>query len=612
MISMFTTMVVMKGMRDLWNNATKYATEYYDQLNEIQVVTMKSDTDIDNLSQKYREMARQMSVSSKEIASAATTFYRQGLDDADVEKRLTYTTQFAKVAAVDFNQAAELITATANSMSNDIQGDIQRVVDVFVYLGDNAGTSGQEVATAMQKVAAAAGTFGVSFEWLGAYIATISETTRQAAEVVGTSLNSIISRLHSIRTTGYNQEDETKINDVAKALKTIDVELLDQEGNWRDMTDIFNDIAEQWDTMTDKQKSYIATTIAGVRQQNSFMALMNDLSKGLEGGSRAWELYAGAMQASGTVTEKYEIWEQSVEAANGRLQASLEELYASLWSGQRQTAITNFATGFIDGFNAINKVTGGLAPLIVVLGGLTAAMIAAGGATKVFSTALGVLEKHPIIVWATVATVGITALISIIGTFLSTSERAYAEATENLEKSQQRLTNFTDLKSQLAGMQTELDNGTKKLSDYTGLLASLSAISPTAASAVEGLRSGALTTAEAFGILNQELEALISNEERISQQEFAKAMRNYQVPDELKNATEDYKSGLRVLRNYGVTRESSVGERNQGIYEALLRNPTLLGSAREDYLNVYGEQFSDVLNQLLKKYDDDITKVLNS
>ena len=164
MISMFSSMVIMKGMRDLWNNATKYATEYYDQLNEIQVVTMKSDTDIDNLSQKYREMARQMSVSSKEIASAATTFYRQGLDDADVEKRLTYTTQFAKVAAVDFNQAAELITATANSMSNDIQGDIQRVVDVFVYLGDNAGTSGQEVATAMQKVAAAAGTFGVSFE----------------------------------------------------------------------------------------------------------------------------------------------------------------------------------------------------------------------------------------------------------------------------------------------------------------------------------------------------------------------------------------------------------------------------------------------------------------
>lgn len=52
-----------------------------------------------------------------------------------------------------------------------------------------------------------------------------------------------MARLHSIKAKGYNDEDLTRINDVAKALGTIDVALMDNEGNWRDMSDIFIDIA---------------------------------------------------------------------------------------------------------------------------------------------------------------------------------------------------------------------------------------------------------------------------------------------------------------------------------------------------------------------------------
>ena len=382
-VSMFSTMVLMRGMRELWSNATSYAKDYYDQMNEIQVVTMKSDEQISNLSTQYRQMAKEMSVSSKDIASAATTFYRQGLSDSQVEQRLKYTTQYAKVAATDFNTAADLITATANSMGDQIQGNIQRVTDVFIYLGDHAGTSAEEVGTAMQKAAASAGQFGMSFEWLGAYIATVSETTRQAAEVVGTSFNAIIARLHTIRTTGYNQEDETKINDVAKALGTLDIALLDNQGNWRDMTDIFNDVASKWDSLDGKQKSYIATTMAGTRQQNTFLALMNDLSKGVEGGSRAWELYEGAMNSAGTTMQKYEIWSQSVEAAQGRLNASLEEMYNTFVSGDLIKGVTDFGARFVENFTAATKATSGLNILVPILGGVavafSAATVSAGG-----------------------------------------------------------------------------------------------------------------------------------------------------------------------------------------------------------------------------------------
>jgi len=102
-------------------------------------------------------------------------------------------------------------------MSEDIQGNIERIVDVFLYLGDTAATSGEEIGKAMQKASASATEFGLSFEWLGTYIATVAEQTRQAPESIGNAFNSMLARLHNIKQKGFNEEDETKINDVAKA-----------------------------------------------------------------------------------------------------------------------------------------------------------------------------------------------------------------------------------------------------------------------------------------------------------------------------------------------------------------------------------------------------------
>ena len=259
-----------------------------------------------------------MSVSATEVAKAAVEFWRQGLGEDETEKRLKASIQYAKISAMEFDEAAELITAATNTM----EVSAQHVADIFAYLGDASASGADEIGIAMQKASASAVEFGLSFEWLGAYIATISEKTRQAPEVIGTSLNSIMARLHSIKAKGYNEEDATQINDVAKALATIDVALLDNEGNWRAMSDIYTDIAEKWDTLDSKTKSYIATTMAGTRQQNYFLALMNDMSKGIEGGSRAYELYTGAMNAAGTAAQKYTVWQESVEAAQNRLTAA--------------------------------------------------------------------------------------------------------------------------------------------------------------------------------------------------------------------------------------------------------------------------------------------------
>lgn len=125
-------------------------------MNEIRVVTGKSEQDAERIGASYRKLAKDMKVTSTELSQAAITFYRQGLSDGEVNKRLQAVTKYAKIANIEFEKAAELVTSTTNSMGVEVN----KVIDVFLTLGDSAATSGEEIGKGMQKAAAAAATFG--------------------------------------------------------------------------------------------------------------------------------------------------------------------------------------------------------------------------------------------------------------------------------------------------------------------------------------------------------------------------------------------------------------------------------------------------------------------
>lgn len=303
------------------------------------------------------------------------------------------------------------MTAATNAM----EVEASKAVDVFTYLGDASASGADEVGIAMQRASSSALEAGVSFEWLGAMVATVSEKTRLQAEVIGTSFNAMFSRYQSIKTKGYNEEDETKINDIAKALDTIDVKIIDGANNWKSFSGILQEVALQWDGLDGKTKAYITTALAGSRQRDRLLALLNDMAKGAEGGSRAFELYAGAMEAAGESNAKYAIWLESVKAAQDGFANSQERLQAALMPA---TAIKGYYDGFaglLDMFTlGIEKTDGWtlkLPALIAGVGGLYVAVTRLGPALKsIFMGGLS-MSKIGLIVGALGA---IASLVTII------------------------------------------------------------------------------------------------------------------------------------------------------------------------------------------------------
>ena len=117
---------------------------------------------------------------------------------------------------------------------------------------------------------------------------------------------------------GLSQEDFSNLNEVEQVLKAVGIAVRDSVDNFRAVDDIVDDISEKWTSFTDVQKSGIATAVAGTRQRENFLMLMENMDLVAK-----YEKIAA--ESAGTAAKKMEAYTSGVEAAQKRLTASLEK-----------------------------------------------------------------------------------------------------------------------------------------------------------------------------------------------------------------------------------------------------------------------------------------------
>lgn len=109
--------------------AKRFVLEFDAAMTEIQMVTLKTDAALANLGDGLIQTAIDMKVSVSDVTSAATTLYRQGLDDDEVAVRMEDVIKFAKVASIKTDEASKIITT---ALSNNLVSSSQEAMDVLV------------------------------------------------------------------------------------------------------------------------------------------------------------------------------------------------------------------------------------------------------------------------------------------------------------------------------------------------------------------------------------------------------------------------------------------------------------------------------------------------
>lgn len=115
------------------------------------------------------------------------------------------------------------------------------------------------------------------------------------------------------------------------------INVLDMNGNLRDMGEVMEEIGGKWGDLTREQQVYLAQTMAGQRQYNNLLALFDNF----EQYNKALNT---AQNAAGTLQEQQDIYMESTAAHLEVLRASVEDIYDSL-------ADTDSINGLIDGLS---------------------------------------------------------------------------------------------------------------------------------------------------------------------------------------------------------------------------------------------------------------------
>lgn len=286
-------------------------------MTETAVVTDFKVSDMWGMLPEYTKVANELGATTQGAYETMTLYYQQGLNQQQAFELGAETMKMARIAGLDYAETTDMMTAALRGFNMELdEVSAKRVNDVYSKLAAITASDTEELGTAMQRTASIAHSAGMSFEGTTAFLAQAIETTREPAENLGTAMKTIVARFQEMKENPLEitevEGEEVSYNKVDKALQSIGVSLKDTNGQFRELDQVFLDISQRWDSLSQTQQRYIATTAAGSRQQSRFIAMMSNYD-------RTIQLVEAANNSAGASDEQFGKTMDSLESKLNKL-----------------------------------------------------------------------------------------------------------------------------------------------------------------------------------------------------------------------------------------------------------------------------------------------------
>lgn len=358
-----TRMFDYNGVYRILNRITQGLRQLVQQVNELdvamfnlQVVSGDSRQEVSSLINDYGKLAQQLHTTTTQIAASANEWLRQGYEAGQANELIKASTYLSKLGMIEAGQATTYLTSMIKGFKLEA-ADAVNIVDKLTAVDMEAAVSAGGIAEAMRNVATTAQLAGLSIDKTIGYLSTMIEVTQRDPSSMGMALRTVLARYGNVKAgtftnmTGIESSDADleNVNDIEKVLGKVGIRIRENAQEFRDFGDVIDELSEKWQKYDSVTKNAIATAMAGVRQRESFLVLM-------ENKDRADELEDVSSLSRGTADTKYAAYEQTLMAAKADLQASLQSLAKSIQDSGLLVAFTKLANILVKmvvpGFNA--------------------------------------------------------------------------------------------------------------------------------------------------------------------------------------------------------------------------------------------------------------------
>lgn len=382
---------ILHGFMGSIQHAYYYAQDLNESLNNIRIVTSNSTDEMAKFAKQANAAAKSLSTTTTQYTDAALIYYQQGLNDKQVKERTDVTMKMANVAGESAQTVSDQMTAVWNNFDDGSQS-LEHYADVLTALGAATASSTSEITEGLEKFAATANTVGLSYEYATSALATVTATTRQSADVVGTSFKTLFARIQGLQL-GDTLDDGTDLNKYSKALASVGISIKEENGEMKKMDTILDEMGAKWGTLAKDQQIALAETVAGVRQYTQMIALMDN-----------WDFFKENLEtannSTGALQEQADIYAESWEAASKRVKAAAETIYSDLLNDDFFISLTDGLAKVLEGVDGLIKGLGGVPGILGIIGTVSTRVfktqIASGikGFTESISGMFGGKEKE--------------------------------------------------------------------------------------------------------------------------------------------------------------------------------------------------------------------------
>lgn len=413
----FAGISINSVFEDAIRRGIAFFKEYDETLTRTMMVTGMARDEVLQLTSSYNDLANQLSSTTKDVAAAQLVFYQQGLNTRDSLAMTEASIAISKTGGIEAGEAANRLTAAIRGYQL-AASDAMDIADKMSALDAAAASSVDELTVAMQKSASQARMAGLDLDYYMAYLSTMQEVTREAPENIGTAMKSITSRMQEITDIGRVEEDGTTFSKVAKALNSIGIAATDTTGQLRPLQEIFNELGPMWATLDRNHQAYIATVLAGNRQQSRFIALMDNYD-------RAMELVDVSQNATGESAKQLRAYNQGLESSFIRLENAWQQLATKL-------ADSDMIKDIVDLFSSLVEIIGKIPKEVLKLG------VAFGGITVALKTINGLktldwVQKFKKAFSTGIDLKGLTGLEGILNKISDAAKKAFEQTVEFID-----------------------------------------------------------------------------------------------------------------------------------------------------------------------------------
>ena len=235
------------------------------------------------LMQQTRDLGRSTKFTAQEVAEAQMYQAMAGMKTNEVLEMTPKLLKMSIAAGSDFAQTSDIVTDNLTAFGMSLK-DSDRLMDVMVATSNNANTNVQMLGEAYKYVAATSRNFE-SFEDVNILLGVLADNGIKSGQA-GRNLAGIYRRLAN------------PSKQVGNALKDLNIQLYDQQGHFRGLKALSDDLKIATAGLTEEERNRYLTIIAGGEGMKILASIMGTTEEN-------YNKVANAVRNSNGATDKF-------------------------------------------------------------------------------------------------------------------------------------------------------------------------------------------------------------------------------------------------------------------------------------------------------------------